>query len=80
MGLLKNRLSVLTMTPLNLGKDIYGVRFPFNDVEVIHTYHREFFYFYRDSFGIYKDITIWQLMLGWPINFGELLFNNVSSL
>ena len=23
-----------------------------------------------DSHGIYKDITIWQLALGWPINFG----------
>jgi len=23
-----------------------------------------------DSHGIYKDITIWQLTLGWPINFG----------
>ena len=23
-----------------------------------------------DSHGIYRDITIWQLMLGWPINFG----------
>jgi len=23
-----------------------------------------------DSNGVYKDITIWQLMLGWPINFG----------
>ena len=23
-----------------------------------------------DSHGIYKDMTIWQLSLGWPINFG----------
>jgi hypothetical protein len=23
-----------------------------------------------DSYGVYKDITIWQLALGWPINFG----------
>eukprot|EP00588_Corethron_pennatum_P007292 CAMPEP_0194283966 /NCGR_PEP_ID=MMETSP0169-20130528/26543_1 /TAXON_ID=218684 /ORGANISM="Corethron pennatum, Strain L29A3" /LENGTH=793 /DNA_ID=CAMNT_0039029683 /DNA_START=19 /DNA_END=2400 /DNA_ORIENTATION=+ len=23
-----------------------------------------------DSHGIYRDITIWQLTLGWPINFG----------
>lgn len=23
-----------------------------------------------DSNGVYKDITIWQLTLGWPINFG----------
>ena len=29
-----------------------------------------------DSHGIYRDITIWQLMLGWPINFGWWNWNS----